>query len=61
MAYLLHPKENSRIIFLFYAPYFQVSRHMPALTRANAFESQYRENAPRRYAAPKSNALTLLV
>jgi len=26
--------------------------------RANAFESQYRENAPRRpYAAPKSNAL----
>jgi len=28
--------------------------------RANAFESQYRENAPRRrYAAPKSNAFTL--
>ncbi len=29
------------------------------LNRANAFESQYRGNAPRRYAAPKSNAFTL--
>ena len=29
------------------------------LTRKNAFESQYRENAPRRYAAQKSNAFTL--
>jgi len=28
--------------------------------RVNAFESQYRENAPRRrYAAPKSNAFAL--